>query len=114
MGALWVVCGSIRERNYRLKIFFIYLGLLVVTCGYYVCSVTRYCMTLCCVRRVWLPPLPGGYLWLPALPYIAGPYAVYMEYWSNHSYLCLASAIIISTVDTLHSCVTLVTGNMGM
>ena len=22
-------------------------------------------MTLCCVRGVWLPPLPGGYLWLP-------------------------------------------------
>ena len=26
---------------------------------------TRYCMTLCCVRGVWLPQLPGGYLlWL--------------------------------------------------
>ena len=28
------------------------------------CS-TRYCMILCCVRGVRLPQLPGGYLWLP-------------------------------------------------
>ena len=33
-----------------------YLRLLCVT------SVTRYCMTLCCVRGVQLPQLPGGYL----------------------------------------------------
>ena len=43
----------------------------VVTFGY---RVTRYCLTLCCVRGVQLPPLPGGYLWLrlvTALPGIA-------------------------------------------
>ena len=30
-----------------------------------VTSITRYCMTLCCIREVWLPQLPNGYLWLP-------------------------------------------------
>ena len=29
-----------------------------------VTSVTRYCMSLCYVRGVRLPQLPGGYLWL--------------------------------------------------
>ena len=33
----------------------------VVTC------ITRYCKTLCCVRGVWLPQLPGGCLWLPLI-----------------------------------------------
>ena len=37
-----------------------------VTCGYlWLPALYRYCMSLCCVRGVRLPPLPGGYLWLP-------------------------------------------------
>ena len=41
-------------------------------------------MTLCCVRGVWLPQLPGGYLWLPLVTMqryqVLHDSAVYVEY----------------------------------
>ena len=93
-------------------------------------------MTLCCVRGVWLPQLPGGYLWLLCvtsiimtlccvscvllpqllggylwLPLVIGVTWYWLYTWSTgqhcyHSYLCLASAITI-IVQLIHSIVAL-------